>query len=574
MSSTEDAGRIVRLTGLAGEIDALGRQCDVETLRQKAETYVETLESAAGTLPEAAYRPAVEGMRRARAFTELARTCDRLTRLGQATQFIRTLHAQALIELRQVMVAIPLLEAIVSETPKGDPDRLEAFGLLGRAYKQLYVDEKRVPRATFARENLYKAIQNYSNGMTDARAEDATWHAINVAALVKRAERDKVVLDPPIDVGSLTGFLIGHLRARADNPARTDLDVWVPGVIGGAYLTNGDWQNAAHWYGRYAQQPGIDAFKLIGTIRQLEEVYEIKPGVGEAGVILASLKARAGRLRTGHATFEAADIAALNGLADNDKLLEAVLGKRAPAEIKWLKTGLARAASVATVMRRLTGKPHGTGFLVRGGDLWKDLGDEVFLLTNFHVLSDPPHSHAIRPGEALVTFDEGSDGNTYQCGEIIWSSPVEELDASLVRLKTPVDGLGPLPLAHDDLLPEAFLDDSEKANAYVIGRPEGQLLSISLHDSELIDVGYKQAARSQHTYLHYKTPTKPGNSGSPVFDETRWEVIGLHHMGPPSSGGSRRLQGKDGFNAPANEGIALRSIRRQIAEDRPQVRSA
>jgi hypothetical protein len=569
--SNGDQGRMVRLTGLAGEIDTLGRVCDVEALRLRAEAFLDLLQSSPGEIPVSVYRPALEGMKCARAFTELARTCDRLSRLGQGSPYVRTLHAQALIELRQIMVAIPLLEGIVAQTTPGDADRLEAFGLLGRAYKQLYVDEQRVPRAEFASRHLLKSIESYALGLADGKPENATWHAINVAALAARAERDKVQLQSPIKTGDFTRFLIETLTPRAEALANSELDVWVPGVIGGAYLTEGDFQKAAYWYGRYARQPAIDAFKLIGTIRQLEEVYEIKPGVGEAGIILASLKARASRLRTGHATFEAADIAALTGLAETDKLLEAVLGTKAPSEIRWLKTGLERAASVATVVRRLTGKPHGTGFLVRGKDLWKTLGDELFLLTNHHVLSDPPHSRAIRPQEALVTFDEGSDGKTYLCEEVVWTSPVEELDASLIRLKTPVEGLTPLPIAHDELMPESMLESASRAHAYIIGRPEGQLLSISLHDSELIDIGFKYAARPHHTYLHYKTPTKPGNSGSPVFDETRWEVIGLHHMGPPPSGGNRKLHGKDGFNTPANEGIAIRSIRRQIAEDNPKV---
>ena len=126
-------------------------------------------------------------------------------------------------------------------------------------------------------------------------------------------------------------------------------------------------------------------------------------------------------------------------------------------------------------------------------------------------------------------------------------------------------------IAADEALPDCFRDTSDNCNAFVIGRPEGQLLSISLHDSEMIDLGYKHASRPQHAYLQYKTPTKPGNSGSPVFDEFKWEVIGLHHMGPPPSGGNRKLHGKEGFNPPANEGIAIRSIRCQIGEDKPRV---
>ena len=29
-------------------------------------------------------------------------------------------------------------------------------------------------------------------------------------------------------------------------------------------------------------------------------------------------------------------------------------------------------------------------------------------------------------------------------------------------------------------------------------------------------------------YVHYKTPTDPGSSGSPVFNQ-KWQLVALHH---------------------------------------------
>lgn len=62
------------------------------------------------------------------------------------------------------------------------------------------------------------------------------------------------------------------------------------------------------------------------------------------------------------------------------------------------------------------------------------------------------------------------------------------------------------------------------------------------------------------TLLHYRTPTEPGNSGSPVFESERWRVVALHH-----GGGSNvpSLDGVDGTYE-ANEGIAIRAIRKRI----------
>jgi V8-like Glu-specific endopeptidase len=55
--------------------------------------------------------------------------------------------------------------------------------------------------------------------------------------------------------------------------------------------------------------------------------------------------------------------------------------------------------------------------------------------------------------------------------------------------------------------------------------------------------------------FHYRSPTEPGSSGSPVFDG-QWQLIALHH-----GGGFElpRLNGKGGTYA-ANEEISLQAI--------------
>jgi V8-like Glu-specific endopeptidase len=64
-------------------------------------------------------------------------------------------------------------------------------------------------------------------------------------------------------------------------------------------------------------------------------------------------------------------------------------------------------------------------------------------------------------------------------------------------------------------------------------------------------------------FLHYRTPTQPGNSGSPVLEAERWQVVGLHHAGFDESEGRAKLGGKAGRDR-ANEGIHINSIRGAI----------
>jgi len=92
-----------------------------------------------------------------------------------------------------------------------------------------------------------------------------------------------------------------------------------------------------------------------------------------------------------------------------------------------------------------------------------------------------------------------------------------------------------------------------KSKAYVVGHPRGAGLQISLHDSRLLDVD------DEWRLMHYRTPTDPGSSGSPVFNED-WQVMALHHAGTSET---PRLHGDGTYEA--NEGIVLSAIRRKLA---------
>ena len=62
-------------------------------------------------------------------------------------------------------------------------------------------------------------------------------------------------------------------------------------------------------------------------------------------------------------------------------------------------------------------------------------------------------------------------------------------------------------------------------------------------------------------FVHYRAPTRPGNSGGPVFDRG-WNLVALHHAGHEAM---PRLNGHPG-RYPANEGIWIEAIRRKLNE--------
>jgi V8-like Glu-specific endopeptidase len=129
---------------------------------------------------------------------------------------------------------------------------------------------------------------------------------------------------------------------------------------------------------------------------------------------------------------------------------------------------------------------------------------------------------------------------------VLWSSPSNELDTAVLLLDSEVPGVEPCPVARS--LPKPGPD----SKVFIIGYPGGGGLSYSLFDNELL--GHEQGGAR----VHYRTPTEPGSSGSPVFNQN-WELIAIHHAGGDSM---QSLHGSGTYEA--NEGIQIGAIRQAL----------
>ena len=509
-------------------------------------------------------RTILDALQSVRAFPELAETADRLIRIGHDEPIVHIRYAQALIDGGRPVAALAGLERLLARIAQVHPDRVTVLGLLGRAHKQIYVDHRAPARPPSIIANLKAAIRYYGDAFSGGSIAHCHWHGINLVALLARAGRDGVPGFEAAPYRELAKRITAALTPIAGKEAA---DPWLLASLGEAALALGDFAAAARWYEQFADHAGTRAFNLASALRQLQEVWQIAIGPAPEGALVAALKARLLSLEDGAVRLSARDRLGIEGYGEGVAVGEAVLGADLPLRIAWLKSGLTAARSVGRIRDRHSRETHGTGFLVKGGDIHASLGDELLLMTNTHVISDGSEASALVPAYADVLFDEADRLHPHPCLEVIWQSPVAELDAVLLRIGGG-DGLQPLPIAPLDYLP-ASIDQlpAARARAIVIGHAEGQDLAVSLADTRILDIGYRRPDRTDIAYLHYRTPTEPGSSGSPVFEGSAWQVIALHHAGPGGREGIRKLGGRKGFNQ-ANEGVLMRSIAEGVRRDR------
>lgn len=450
---------------------------------------------------------------------------------------LQRLWSQALVNLGAVDPAEALVVdglAKVRASDAGAQARKELpeyEGLLGRIFKQRYV-------ATGDLDQLVKATNQYLRCYEELPGRPF-WHGINAVALRAREEREGVQAPGAARSTALAEQVLAQARqASIDDPG----DPWPLATVSEAALALGNCDGAELWLHRFLDHPQVGPFDLDSYGRQLQEIWQGRPvGGTRCADQLATLIARRLQRDQSRLTVSAPQLQALR--ADDDSLEKNFSGEVGfPVEV--VRGLLKRCESIGCVTT-VAGARLGTGFLLPGSALKAEFGDAPVLMTNAHVIPD-----AVPADRARVSFEIASEAAgqlaSYAVGELLFSSPVERLDCCIVRLEGLPAGMAPLKIAEQ--LP--LIDN--KSRAYVIGHPQGGGLQVSLHDSLLLDVD------DEERLLHYRTPTDPGSSGSPVFN-TQWDVIALHHSG---SSKTPRLHGSGTYEA--NEGITLGAIRKAL----------
>jgi len=460
-------------------------------------------------------------LRRKRLFAELEKAAGLFLLAGHEAPVVRRQWAQALLDQNRVAQGLSSLE-LIAQKVKDDPEEgPEIRGLIGRAHKQLYVNEDNP-------EDLQKAVRAYGPGWR-SREGDYRWHGINMVALLARARRDDVDPGVPDRESDIAREILGEITDLGRNAA-----VWDYGTAMEASIALGDDDEALKWARRYGRHPGADAFELGSTLRQMKEVWQLKEtdiGKKLLPVLEHELLQRKGAVLELTST----------GIEDSGGF-EAIYGDEGYIHLRWMDSMYKCCTAVARVMNSVTGEIWGTGFLLKGSDLCEEWGDECVFVTNAHVISEDPANEApLRLGEAAAQFTRLPTRPEVSLGELLFTSPKAELDVSVLGIEAP-DGAGSLePTAYR---PVVATDEDKPQRIYVVGHPNREELTVTLYDNNL--VGYED-----DRYVHYRSPTAGGSSGSPVLTR-ELKLLAVHHRT------RKALQ--------ANEGVLLEPIAAEASD--------
>jgi len=505
----------------------------------------ERIRKTADPFPARIAKTLLSKLRRKQCFRAMAAISESLVEAGEGTPTIQRQYAQALIDQGLLTPAESMLRSIVQD-PNAGAEEFEARGLIGRIYKQLYVNRNDA-QSPANQQNLERALKEYLY-VYRVDPKEHLWHGINVVALAARAQRDGISISGLPDPKAFAQEIRKTIDEK-EAQATDSLPCWDLATRIEACVAMGETTECMNTALTYVVSDDADAFEINSTLRQFTEVWQLTDDEPPGNQLLLTLRAGLLKKRGGVINQEFQQVKAESKKVDAALAgLQSIFGDDRMVTLKWYRKGLDQCASVARI-ETPDGRGHGTGWLVNASDFFENRTG-LLLLTNAHVITDKfdpmePPPVPLTPNQARANFQALENDQIYELGEVVWRSDPEHFDATFVTLKKDPPAK---PLA---ICTDAVKMADPPPRLYIIGHPGGRDLEISLQDNYLL------ACNQQ--LLHYRTPTEPGSSGSPVFEPMDWQVVGLHHRG---SSTMNRIDGQPGTYA-ANEGIALLAIKNE-----------
>src|SRR6266481_3316741 len=246
-----DAGAIVEhLSGKLSSFDWAGAESVSAEL-------IGRLNNALAPFPEDPAKQILVRLRKKRRFRLMELVADALIRSGQSSPQIRRQYAQAMIDQGNLTSPEIILKALAADTSAPLWERAEANGLLGRIFKQLYVNADN-PRTLRQQENIRKAVTYYYDVYcTDPGSH--LWHGINVVALLARSRRDGIPMEGTEDEGALAQQILSKI---VQGPDAEGVNCWDRATLVEANVALNNLLEAANQLLYFVSDPAADAFEI------------------------------------------------------------------------------------------------------------------------------------------------------------------------------------------------------------------------------------------------------------------------------------------------------------------------
>ena len=171
---------------------------DWEAADEFCRSLVDRLLGEQAPFPERSAKRLLQALRRKCRFAAMGLLADAFLRSGLTTAQIRRQYGQAVIDQGMLSIAELYLQQLTNDPQTTPSEKAEAHGLIGRIYKQYYVNEVAKANSERARNNLQRSFDEYSKWYS-ADPKTNTWHGTNMVALLARADRDVIALQGATD---------------------------------------------------------------------------------------------------------------------------------------------------------------------------------------------------------------------------------------------------------------------------------------------------------------------------------------------------------------------------------------
>jgi subtilisin family serine protease len=236
-------------------------------------------------------------LRKKRQFALMRRYAAAVTRSGTNDMRVQRQHGQALIELGEFDAARTVLQAVVARGKANRAEEFEALGLIGRSYKQQFVDD---PGASGAEERLRHGVDAYRSVYD--RDRSMVWHGVNLASCTMRAHAAGMAWAEKARATEIAEALLTQIDVleREAVAQGAVLDVWHAATRVEALVNLGRMSEADASLDAYLAHPDLDAFEVSSTHRQFSQVLQLDA----ASTIMQRLSEAVERLRGGGALGE------------------------------------------------------------------------------------------------------------------------------------------------------------------------------------------------------------------------------------------------------------------------------